>query len=242
MNLPIQDDVRNLLLRATRPDAFAMIAPHMRTIELPLNFTLVAQDEPTHSVCFLERGLASVVAITEGDEEMVEVGHIGSEGATGLHVALYADQSPTKTFMQGEGHGYLVPVPVIRAALDNLPEFRALILMYIHSFKTQVSYTALANARFSMYERLARWLLMCHDRLGSDLGLTHEFLSIMLGVRRSGITDQLHLLEGIGAIKATRGNIRILDRKKLEEVAGGSYGVAEKEYERLIGLPLRTRG
>jgi CRP-like cAMP-binding protein len=123
--------------------------------------------------------------------------------------------------------------------LDVEPGFRALVLKYLHAFNIQVSYTALANARFSIYERLSRWLLMCHDRLGEDLGLTHQFLSIMLGVRRSGITDQLHLLEGIGAIRSTRGNIRILDRSKLEDIAGGSYGVAEREYERLIGAPLR---
>lgn len=237
MNLRVQEEVRNLLLRSMRPDAFALIAPHMKPIELALNFSLVDQDIPTETVCFLESGLASVVAITEGDEDMVEVGHIGFEGATGLHTALYADQSPTKTFMQGEGHRFVVPVPVIRFALDTVPEFRALILRYIHAFTVQISYTSLANARFTIYERLARWLLMCHDRLGNDLGLTHEFLSTMLGVRRSGITDQLHLLEGIGAIRSTRGNIRILDRSKLEEIAGGSYGVAEREYERLIGLP-----
>lgn len=235
MHLPVQDDVRNLLLRAMRPDAFALIVPHMQPVELPLNFTLAERDRSTDIVCFLEKGLASVVAITEGDEDMVEVGHIGFEGATGLYTTLNADQSPTKTFMQGEGRGYLVPAPIIRSAFDTLPEFRALILKYVHAFTVQVSYTALANARFSIYERLARWLVMCHDRLGNDLGLTHEFLSIMLGVRRSGITDQLHLLEGIGAIRSTRGNIRILDRDKLEEIAGGSYGVAEKEYERLIG-------
>jgi CRP-like cAMP-binding protein len=238
MNPLSQDKVRNLLLRAASPDAFALIAPHMRAIQLPLKLTLVEQDEPNQTICFLERGLASVVAITTEDE-MVEVGHIGSEGATGLHTALHANQSPSKTFMQGEGIGYLVPVSVITSALESLPEFRALVLRYIHSCNIQLTYTALANARYSIYERLARWLLMCQDRLGDDLGMTHQFLSIMLGVRRSGITDQLHLLEGIGAIKSTRGNIRILDRSKLEDIAGGSYGVAEREYERLIGTPLR---
>jgi hypothetical protein len=86
-----------------------------------------------------------------------------------------------------------------------------------------------------MHERLARWLLMCHDRLdGEDLALTHEFLSLMLGVRRSGVTDQLHILEGRHAIKATRGNIRITDREKLEDIAGGCYGAPEAEYGRLI--------
>jgi hypothetical protein len=91
-----------------------------------------------------------------------------------------------------------------------------------------------------MPERLARWLLMCHDRLQTDdLPLTHEFLSIMLGVRRSGVTNEIHILEGIHAIKATRGNIRIVDRQKLEDVAGGSYGIPEDEYEQYIGFPIR---
>ncbi|MBO9171916.1 Crp/Fnr family transcriptional regulator [Rhizobium sp. L80/93] len=240
MNPPPQAQVRNLLLRAASPDAYALIAPHMRFVELPLRFTLVERDEPSATICFLESGLASVVAVTTEDE-MVEVGHIGFEGAAGVHRALHTDRSPTKTFMQGEGAGYLVPASVMRSTLDTRPEFQALVLKYLHSFTIQVSYTALANARFSIYERLSRWLLMCQDRLGDDLGLTHQFLSIMLGVRRSGITDQLHLLEGIGAIKSTRGNIQILNRAKLKDIAGGSYGVAEQEYQRLIGVPLRYR-
>lgn len=238
MNLPFQTQVRNLLLRTTSPDAYAAIAPHMRFVELPLKLTLVEPDEPTEVIYFLETGLASVVAITTEDE-MVEVGHIGFEGAAGLHTALHTDRSPTKTFMQGEGGGYMVPASVIKSTLNTRPEFRELVLRYLHSLTIQVSYTALANARFSIYERLSRWLLMCQDRLGDDLGLTHQFLSVMLGVRRSGITDQLHLLEGIGAIRSTRGNIQILNRAKLEDIAGGSYGVAEEEYHRLIGLPLR---
>jgi CRP-like cAMP-binding protein len=87
-----------------------------------------------------------------------------------------------------------------------------------------------------MAERLSRWLLMCHDRMRSDdMALTHEFLSLMLGVRRSGVTDNLHILEGMRAIKATRGRIYIRDRATLEEIAGGCYGAPEKEYDRLIG-------
>ncbi|RDJ03733.1 hypothetical protein B5K05_28355 [Rhizobium phaseoli] len=85
-----------------------------------------------------------------------------------------------------------------------------------------------------MHQRLARWLLMCHDRLAGDVPVTHEFLAAMLGVRRSGITEHLHVLEGIHAIKSTRGNVRILDRRALIEVAGGCYGGPEAEYERLI--------
>jgi hypothetical protein len=97
----------------------------------------------------------------------------------------------------------------------------------------------LANARYSINERLSRWLLMVHDRLlRDDLPLTHEFLALMLGVRRSGITNELHVLEGIHAIRATRGNVRILDREKLETIAAGSYGTLEMIYEDLFRKPL----
>lgn len=84
---------------------------------------------------------------------------------------------------------------------------------------------------------MRHWLLMCHDRTTlPDLPLTHEFLSMMLGARRSGVTDQIHVIEGLGIIKATRGNIHILDRPKLEGLAGGSYGIPEREYGRLIAI------
>ena len=84
-------------------------------------------------------------------------------------------------------------------------------------------------------QRLARWLLMCHDRVnGDELPLTHEFLSIMLAVRRAGVTEAIHVLEGAGIIRARRAFITILDRERLEETAGESYGVPEAEYERLI--------
>jgi CRP-like cAMP-binding protein len=112
---------------------------------------------------------------------------------------------------------------------------RALLLRYAHVFMVQVAATALADGRYSIEQRLARWLLMCHDRNGDDLALTHEFLALMLGVRRPGVTESLHILEGERMIKAQRGLITILDRQKLEARAGDSYGTPEAEYERLIG-------
>ncbi len=100
----------------------------------------------------------------------------------------------------------------------------------------QTAHSALANGRYTIQERLARWLLMCHDRLGKDdLPLTHEFLSLMLGIRRSGVTEALHALEGVQIVKAGRGHIHLRDRLRLEEIAGGCYGVPEAEYAKLIG-------
>jgi CRP-like cAMP-binding protein len=108
-------------------------------------------------------------------------------------------------------------------------------LHYAHVFMVQTAQTALANGRSKVEERLARWLLMAHDRVGGDdLNLTHEFLGIMLGVRRSGVTVALGSLEDSGHIRASRGVITILNRKALERAAGGIYGVAEAEFKRLF--------
>jgi CRP-like cAMP-binding protein len=98
----------------------------------------------------------------------------------------------------------------------------------------QVAATALTNGRYEIGQRLARWLLMCQDRLGDQLPLTHDFLALMLGVRRPGVTSAMHVLEGEQLIYAERGLIRIRSRQRLEEYAGAAYGVPEAEYRRLI--------
>jgi CRP-like cAMP-binding protein len=235
-----QTSVKNRLLGALEPGSFALIAPYLQMIDLPVKHVLVEADQPITQVCFMESGLASMVAVTS-DEEAVEVGHIGREGVTGEHVFLIADHTPNRTFMQVAGSGYSMPAAVLVDILRSHPTVQDLFLRYVHCNNLQMAHSALANARYSVYERLARWLLMVHDRLDSDdLPLTHEFLSIMLGVRRSGVTDQIHMLESNHSIKATRGNVKILDRGKLREIADGCYGVPEREYERLIGRPISS--
>ncbi|MBY5346055.1 Crp/Fnr family transcriptional regulator [Rhizobium leguminosarum] len=234
-----QSNVQNILLRALAPEAFDLLRGTMQPVELPLKFELIAPDVPNQTACFLESGLASVVA-TNADDETVEVGHVGYEGMAGTHVLLKVDRTPNRTFMQVEGHGISVPVSALLSMAQRVPSASDLLLRYVHCCDLQLAHSALANARYNMPERLARWLLMCHDRLRDrNLPLTHEFLSLMLGVRRAGVTNEIHILEGVHAIKATRGNIRVLDRPKLEDMAGGSYGVPELEYERLIGIPIR---
>jgi CRP-like cAMP-binding protein len=236
-----QSGVRNLLLKALPSQAFDFLQPSMEAIDLPIKFDVVLSDVPTTHVYFIESGLASVVA-TSSDDEAIEVGHIGPEGMAGTHVLLRTDRTPNKTFMQVAGDGIRVPVAELAEMIATFPVANDLLLNFVHCAELQLSHSALANARYNMHERLARWLLMCHDRMsGNDLPLTHEFLSLMLGVRRSGVTNELHIIEGMRAIKATRANIRVIDREKLEEIAGGSYGLPEREYERLIGQNMRRR-
>lgn len=113
--------------------------------------------------------------------------------------------------------------------MDEDTRLRELLLGYINICLLQVGHLVLANGQYGLRERLARWLLMCHDRLDTDnLPITHEFLSTVLGVRRPGITNELHVLEGIHAIRARRGNVRIINRSILEEVATITYGAPEK--------------
>lgn len=239
MHVPDQRNIRNLLLKALPAEAFQKLTGDGSLIELPARHVLVEADQPNEHVCFIEGGLASMVA-ANGDDEAVEVGHIGHDGMSGLHVLLRTDTTPNRTFVQVAGSGVQVSVKSFKQVLAEFPVANELFLKYMHCCDIQLAQSALANGRYNMHERLARWLLMCHDRLnGSDLPLTHELLAIMLGVRRAGVTNELHVIEGLRAIRSTRANVRILDRDRLEEIAAGCYGVPEREYQRLIGLPIR---
>lgn len=233
MSVLTQEEVRNTLLRRLPASAFAKLAPHLQPLELPLHYPLALPDEPIEHVVFIEAGLASMIVEDESGRR-IETRHIGYEGMAGYAVVLGADQSPTRTFMQMPGRGFRVPARNVVALLDD-PQARLLLLRYIHTCDLQLSFTTLAASRYSLPQRLARWLLMCHDRIeGDTLTLTHDFLSLMLGVRRASVTDQLHVLEGTRAIRSTRGQIRILNRETLIRIAGGCYGTPEEEYERLI--------
>lgn len=130
------------------------------------------------------------------------------------------------------GRGFLIPAVELRQEMENDVRLRELCWSYINICLLQVGQLVLANGQYSLRERLARWLLMCHDRLDTDdLPITHEFLSTVLGVRRPGITNELHVLEGIHAIRASRGNVRIVNRSILEDVADTTYGVPEKNMK-----------
>ena len=163
----------------------------------------------------------------------IEVGIIGREGMTGLHVVLGNDRSPYETFVQVEGRALAIEAQKLGAAMDKSRPLQQLMLRYVQVFMIQTAQTALSNATGLLAQRLARWLLMCEDRLNSkQIPLTHEFLAIMLGVQRSGVTLALGELESRQLIKSKRGLISIVDRPTLEKLTNGSYGVAEAEYRR----------
>lgn len=230
---------RNALLTALSPDDRALVDPLLEPVSLNQRDVLFEPNEPIQYLHFFESGLSSEIAISPRGEQ-IEVGCIGWEGLSGLPAVLGAGSSPQRSFMQIGGSALRLPTPALPDLMTACPTLSALLLRYAHVFMVQVATSALADGRYSIEQRLARWLLMCQDRIGDTLSLTHEFLALMLGVRRSGVTESLHILEGERIIKAERGLITILDRPKLEARAADSYGVPEAEYERLIG-PFRKR-
>lgn len=235
MAFPSQLLIKNRLLKKLSAEAFATIAMDLEYRDLSLREILIEPNFATEEVCFLESGLASIVA-GDDDAEAIEVGHLGKEGMTGLHLLLAVEQTPSRTYMQVAGSGLFLSARALGNLIDQDREAHRTLLAFVQIAQVQLSQSTLANGRYRTHERLARWLLMCHDRLETtDLPLTHEFISLMLGVRRSGVTDELHILEGMHAIRSTRGNVHILDRNMLEEIAGAIYGLPEREYERVFG-------
>ena len=174
-----------------------------------------------------------VSSTAEGKQ--AEVGIIGREGMVDVAAVMGGHKTPLEVFVQIPGEAYAIPTAEVAAMADESRDFRRLLLGFAHSFLIQVSHTALATVTLNLEDRLARWLLMSCDRSESDtFPVTHEFMSLMLGVRRAGVTDALNSLAGNGFIATSRGQITMLDRKALEERVGDLYGVPEANYRDLI--------
>jgi CRP-like cAMP-binding protein len=213
-----------LLSQLMRVDA-GLLEPHLEAVELPVRKQLQARNSRVERVYFPDSGIASVVA--NGDAP-IEVGMIGREGMTGISVVLGGDERARyETYMQVGGKGQCLAADRLREAIAASSILQGICLRYVQVFLQQIAETALANGRGKIEERLARWLLIVHDRVdGDEVNLTHEFLAIMLGVRRSGVTTALLELERKGLIAHRRSFITILDRKGLEDGSNGTYGRA----------------
>ena len=225
---------RNRLLSIMGGDDFERLRPYLERVTLNAKDVLEEPNKTIRHVYFPEPSVSSVVAVTAQGEKM-EVGLFGPEGMSGTSIVHGADRSPLHTFIQVAGSGLRIGADELRSAMGASSTLRALLMRYAQAFSIQIAFAALANGRFTLNERLSRWLLMCHDRVdGNTFPLTHETLALMLGVRRAGVTTTLQILEDAHIIKASRGRIEILDRAALLDAADDSYGLPEAEYERLM--------
>ena len=231
---------KNGLLSAMSRLQIDALEPHLEPVELRLQQQIEYPKRPINVVYFPETGLLSVLAL-ENDRQ-VEVALIGHEGMSGLPILLGDDRSPHACVVQAPCKAHRISAAALRSALDSSLPLRELLTKYAHVAMIQMGYSALANGQANIEERLARWLLMSQDRLGDELPLTHELLAYMLGVRRAGVTEALHVLEEKHLIRTSRGRILVTNRTGLKQAARGLYGTPEAEYFRLTGIPIETFG
>jgi CRP-like cAMP-binding protein len=225
---------RNQLLSSLRGPDLSLLQPHLVHVTLEVRHAIQKAGAALESVYFIEEGVSSVVASTPGGVE-IEVGLAGREGLIGTSLIYGSTTSSTTTFVQIAGSAYRLDAAIFDRALLNSATFRSLMLRYAMAFNAQIVSAALTNGKAVLEQRLARWLLMCHDRIDGDtIALSHDFLAVMLGVRRSGVTAALHRLEGEHLIRSHRMVIVIRDRQGLQVFANGFYGTAEAEYARLV--------
>jgi CRP-like cAMP-binding protein len=174
----------NRILAALSNADFALLRPHLELVSMKFRQRLQSPNKQIRTVYFPESGIASVVVASGGERRQAEIALVGREGMTGLPIVLGADSSPHDTSMQIEGAGQCISAQKLRQVIDQSVTMLKLFLRYV--FAVQSGYTALANARGSIEERLARWLLMACDRVDGDtMMLTQEFIALMLGVRRA---------------------------------------------------------
>lgn len=227
----LESNNSNTLLGTLLSSDSDLMRPLLSAVPLPLRYELEQPGRPIRYAYFVDEGIASVVAVA--NSKRIEVGLIGREGMSGLAVLLGASRSPHSTYMQVGGRGRRIAVSDLRRAIDRSKTLQSSLLRFAHSFLVQTTHTVVANGCARLEERLARWLLMAHDRHDDDrLPLTHEFLSLMLGVRRAGVTIALNELASRRLIAARRGQITVIDRKGLEAVANSFYGTPEDALRR----------
>lgn len=232
---PVVPAVRNRLLAALPPDSLARLWPRLEPVELPLRRILQTAGAPVEAVWFPQTGWVSMLArLADGDA--AEVGLVGREGMVGLPLLLGADSGSVEAMVQGGGTMLRLGAGAFRQALADVPGLERLLLRYALAFQEQVTQTAACNGNHALDRRLARWLLMAHDRAeGDGFPMTHDLLAIMLCVHRPGVTMTAGLFQQAGLIRYGQGRMVVTDRDGLEAAACGCYGAVRQRFEMLLG-------
>ena len=223
-------------LLADLPDAeYQRLVPHLERVPLSVKQVLHKAGESIEHVYFPNRAIVSLISTPE-EGSHVEVGLVGNEGIVGIPAVLGDNIATTSAIVQREDSGMRMEASLLKTEIQQGGSLQSLLLRYTQALYGLVSQNAACNRLHQLDERLARWLLLVCDRVGSnELLLTHEFISQMLGVRRAGVTEAANTLQRTGLIRYTRGKITILNRQKLEAASCSCYGIINSEYSRLLG-------
>jgi CRP-like cAMP-binding protein len=224
----------NRLLRRLPPDEYARVVADLEDVTLPRKQVLARPDEAYAYVVFPCVGVVSVL-VPMGEEQSVEAAVIGFEGIVGVPIVLGADRGPHEVIVQVTGGGQRMPVRRFRELLRECPGLSAVSLRYALAFMNQMARSSACNRMHEIHQRLARWLLLVHDRVeGDEFVLTQEYLAEMLGVRRPSVSLAARALHAAGLIDYRWGRIRVLDRRGLEDAACEDYRQTVLEYESLF--------
>ena len=225
----------NRLLGLLPPRDYARLRPHLERIPLAYRQSLYRANKPIGFVYFIETGVGSLVN-TMANGDAAEVGTIGNEGVVGLPLVLGDNRTPTSVYVQVPGSGLRMKATLFNRELARSASMRRVMLHYSHAFFNQVAQSAACNQFHSIQQRCCRWLLMTRDRMQSDeFLLTQEFLAMMLGVQRTGVTAAAGALQRAGLIRYRRGTVTVIDRRGLIKRSCECYGVSKREFDRLLG-------
>jgi CRP-like cAMP-binding protein len=224
----------NRLLAILPREALARLQPYLEPVALTFRERLHAPNEPISQVYFPCSAVISLVLPLDGGA-VIEVATVGNEGMLGLPAFLGAGSVPDEAFCQIPGQALRLGAQILRQETAGGGPLHDVLLRYTQGLMNQIAQSAACNRAHSIDERCARWLLMTHDRAGSDrFPLTQEFLAQMLGVRRAGVSAAASILQRAGFIRYSRGMMRIIDRSGLESAACGCYRTVREEFERLL--------
>jgi CRP-like cAMP-binding protein len=232
--------VSNLILLSISDSDYSSIRPHLEYVNLPNHLVLHEAGGMLEFAYFLNRGLISLVVVMK-DGKTAEAGIVGNEGFTGTLAAVGLNRSPLQAVVQITGDGFRVEVGALQNTLESAPHLQMMLGRYAAIRGMQVAQTAACNRLHDIEQRLARWLLMTQDRMDSgSLRITHDFLATMLGTDRSTVSLAAGVLQRKELIEYTRGSVKIVNRKKLEDSACECYGVI-RQYDGELGLKYGNR-
>lgn len=224
----------NHLLATLSPGDIDKLRPHLQRIALPQGRTLHKAHAPIDHVYFPELGVVSLVKPLK-DGTTIEVGLMGREGMTGAMVLIGADSTPLEAVAQMPGSAWRLPTSSLQETIDRHAEFRDALLRFARALLLQIYQSAACNGRHTLEQRLARWLLMVHDRVDSDeLPLKHEFVAVLLGIRRAGVSVAFTGFKTAGLVAARHGCIVVLDRRGLETAACECYQAIIEQSQGLL--------
>jgi CRP-like cAMP-binding protein len=225
---------QNRLLAALQPADFSPLKPHLKQIVLEQGTLLHEQEDPIEQAYFPRGGMISLLAIM-GDGQAIETATIGREGTVGAMSGLGPARASSRAVVQVAGTAWVITTSQLQAAVRRSEHLRNVILQYKETLLAQVQQTAGCNALHKTEARLARWLLQTRDRIDSDrIPLTQEFLSQMLGVRRTTVTVVAGVLQKAGLIAYRRGHVEIIDRAGLEQAACECYGIIRQRTDQAL--------